>query len=364
MKLHCLLLLPVLSACGSMLGVSTTAHAQASDLIISINGDDGFLSADARRYFNRGHCGLDDGSGGTGGAGGDGATGGVGGDSGVTTAATQKDDPSEVTFTIRLNEDAGEAYLWVGAQGAMCNVLANRNETQGICAEIPGNPRQVGQDNLISGLTLQDLLDARAGANQIVTCDSSGLAGTPFEIFAFRNDAFAGTDAESYGIAEFSVDVTAPNAPNVDTTPQQQANFTISWSQPDPPDDIQSWELFSSDTEDAATATSLGITTTRPDARSLSVSADLLGLAEGESAFVFAAAYDSAFVSDPFGGNRSELSDGVQVTAVPVAGYCDISGQCGGCSVSPMTLRGGTPGSVSWILMLVLALAWAWRVHR
>ena len=95
-----------------------------------------------------------------------------------------------------------------------------------------------------------------------------------------------------------------------------------------------------------------------------SISAAQLGLEEGESAFVFMNAFDMAFVSDPRGGNASELSEGVMVTFVPVEGYCDVSGHCDGCSVSPMTLMGGDPSSITWILGLVFGVVFVWRLRR
>jgi len=71
-----------------------------------------------------------------------------------------------------------------------------------------------------------------------------------------------------------------------------------------------------------------------------------------------------AFVSDPQAGNKGELSEGVMVTFVPVEGYCDASGNCGGCSVSPMTLMGGKPSSITWILGFVFAGFFGWRLRR
>jgi len=96
----------------------------------------------------------------------------------------------------------------------------------------------------------------------------------------------------------------------------------------------------------------------------LSVNAHQLGLSDGESAYLYAKAYDNAYISDRLGGNEGELSDGVMVTAVNIAGYCDVSGDCSGCSVSPMTLAGGFPSSFPWTFGLVLAAIVAWRFRR
>jgi hypothetical protein len=219
---------------------------------------------------------------------------------------------------------------------------------------------------LIIDLTLQDLLDARPDeSTDIVTCES-GLRGTPYEIFVFRNEPPGADDVPpaNYGIAEFTVDVQAPNQPLVDTTPQRQSSFNITWSDPDPADDIQIWSLWFSETDDPETADPTGITADL-NARSQTISAAALGLASGESGFVFVNAFDQAFVSDQQGGNEGELSEGVMVTNVAVAGVCDVSGECTGCSVSHADLATGRgPGSVAWILGLLFILGSVWRLRR
>jgi len=368
---------------GALLAFAPTSSAQLIDAISAINGET-FVDDAQARYFNREQCGLggtggDGGTGGTGGSAGAGGTGGsagaggtagAGGSAGTggTASAAQKAGPEDTTFQIRIDQTGpvSDVFLWVGKAGAQCEQLAQRNETQGLCAEVPGepgNPRPVGSNFLITGLFLQDLIDARAGGAEIVTCNSSGLRGTEYQIFVFREAPTGDVAAANYGVAKFFVDVEAPNPPQVNTNPQRQGVFTISWGEPDPPDDIQTWEFYSSDVDDAATAEPLGITASL-DKRSQSISAAQLGLEEGESAYVFMNAFDMAFVSDPRGGNGSELSEGVMVTFVPVEGYCDASGQCGGCSVSPMTLMGGDPSSIAWILGLVFGAVFVWRLRR
>ena len=69
-------------------------------------------------------------------------------------------------------------------------------------------------------------------------------------------------------------------------------------------------------------------------------------------------------ISDPFGGNQSELSDGVPVVATSVVGYCDASGHCGGCSASPLTLTGGAPDLLLWLLGIAMALIGVRRLRR
>ncbi|MCZ6805306.1 MAG: hypothetical protein O7F08_00005, partial [Deltaproteobacteria bacterium] len=334
------------SLVAALMAFAPTTFAQDTNALIdrisSINGET-FLDDAQRRYFNASDCGVDGagGDGGTGGAGGAGGAGGVGGAGGTggaggLSATVQKGDPATTTFEIRLQEtgSVNEVFLWVGGQNAQCNLVDNRNETMNICGELTtGNPRSVGNNFLIIDLVLQDLLDARSGSTGIVTCES-GLRGTPYEIFVFRNQSPGAGDVlpSDYGIAEFTVDVQPPNQPLVDTTPQRQSDFNITWSDPDPADDIQIWSFWFSETDDPETAIELGITADL-NARSQTISAAALGLEAEESGFVFVNAFDQAFVSDQQGGNEGELSEGVEVTSVAVAGVCDVTGECGGCSV-------------------------------
>jgi len=382
----CLLFLVSLLAAGMAFVPSTFAQDPPSalvDLIVSINGDTDFESDNQFRYFNRDDCGVD----GTGGAGGAGGSGGIGGAGGVggfdgfggfgfggffgapgdISASVQKRDPATTTFEIRLQETGSlqEVYLWVGGQNAECQRPENRNETMGTCGEVTGNPQSVGTNTTISDLTLQDLLDARSGDTDIVTCES-GLRGTPYEIYAFRNQAPGSSeiDPSNYGIATFTVDVDPPNRPIVDTTPQRQSNFNLSWNDPDPADDIQLWSFWFSETDNPSTATQLNVTASL-NARSQTISATTLGLGSGESGFLYVNAFDQAFVSDPFLANEGELSQGVMVTNVAVSGFCDVGGECGGCSVSHASLASGYgPRSVAWFLGLLLIFACVWRLRR
>jgi hypothetical protein len=388
-------LLFLFSLMAALVAFAPTTFAQpVTDLITAIDGDSGFQSDAQFRYFNRFNCGLggDGGTGGTGGTGGDAGTGGTGGGAGGVggaggaggvggvggaggaggmggvAAAVQKADPSDTTFQIRLGSTAtvGVVYLWVGGENAQCNLVANRNETMGICAEIAGNPRSVGSNFLVSNLILQELLDARAGATEIVSCETSGLRGTPYEIFAFRDEAPGAGDVDPsmYGITQFFVDVEAPNAPRINTTPQEASTFAITWGDPDPPDDIQAWTFFVSDVNDPSTATDLGITASLTS-RSQSISSAQLGLETGETAYVFMNAFDQAFVSDDLGGNEGELSEGVMLTSVQVVGFCEGTGDCGGCSVSPVNLAAGQgPSSIAWALGLLGAMVWVRRLRR
>ncbi len=280
-------------------------------------------------------------------------------------AFVQKKAPSEVSFEIRLDQSSPvtDVWLWVGKDGAECQELAQRDETQGLCAEMARNPQRVATNETVTELVLQDLLDPSAVGTPIATCESSGLTGTRYQIFVFREAPSSTVAPENYGIAEFFIDVENPAPPLVNTNEQQQSTFTVRWDTPNPPDDLQAWDLWYS-TEDDPTPRETNASVTGEGEREISISAQELGLAEGESATLYARAFDMAFVSDSFGGNQSELSEGVPVTFVAVTGYCDLSGDCGGCSVSPLGLTGGAPGSIALVLGFVFAAICAWRFRR
>ncbi|MGB8332600.1 MAG: hypothetical protein WCE62_20920, partial [Polyangiales bacterium] len=283
-----------------------------------------------------------------------------------------KGSPDTTTFEIRLG-DSGvpqtNIYLWVGTGGAKCDQLAERNLTQGNCAELAGNPWSVGTNSLVGGgdppLTLQTLLDAQAGTKPIVSCDSSGLKGTPYKLFAFRNTPPSeNVDVSGFGAAEFYIDVQAPAAPLVDTSPQEASTFLITWANPNPPDDIAAWRVWVSDIDDPSTAIArddyLQLT-----AREVRLSASQVGLqSPGDTAYVFMQAYDQAYVSDVLGGNQSELSPGVEVTFVATAGFCDATGSCSGCAAAPMAMAPDGPSSMAWVLGVLCALGYVRRRHR
>lgn len=363
---------------------TSTSSAQLLDAISSIDGDV-FVDDAQTRYFNRRHCGVSGtgGSGGTGGAAGVGGAGGMGGQGGTAAvgggggaggtggaggaAPFALKSPEDTPFEIRLDQSnrISEVILWIGTAGAECNREAQRETIAAVCAPIRNaDPIPVATDFLVTGLFLQDLLDPSTGEeNPIATCDSSGLQGTEYRIFVFREAPAGEVAPEQYGIASFRIDVAPPNAPVVNTSPQSQTNFQITWADPNPVDLIQFWSFYSSSENDPTTAEPLGITAPL-SARSQTISSQALGLAEGETAYIFVNAFDQAFVSDATDANEGELSEGVMVTFVPVVGYCDATGNCGGCSVSPMTLIGGEPNSIPWILGLVFALFFGWRLRR
>ena len=236
MKDYCLF---VFSLVGALLAFAPTSSAQLIDAISAINGET-FVDDAQARYFNREQCGLggtggDGGAGGTGGAAGSGGTGGSAGAGGTagtggTASAAQKAGPEDTTFQIRIDQTGriDDVFLWVGKAGAECEQLAQRNETQGLCAEVlgePGNPRPVSSNFLITGLLLQDLIDARADDAEIVTCDSSGLRGTEYQIFVFREAPTGDVAVANYGVAKFFIDVEAPNPPRVNTRSATAGDF-------------------------------------------------------------------------------------------------------------------------------------------
>jgi hypothetical protein len=54
----------------------------------------------------------------------------------------------------------------------------------------------------------------------------------------------------------------------------------------------------------------------------------------------------------------------VSVTNVAVGGYCDISGDCTGCSASPMALWGQGASVMPWVLGLLFGGILLWRLRR
>lgn len=278
--------------------------------------------------------------------------------------AEQCSVPAATTYEIRLATEAGTAvnrvYLWAGKQNGECNLNSNRTDITANCREIAGNPRTVDIDSLISGLTLQELIDT-----SVVGCDSSGLEGTPYEIFAFRDDDPGSTDVlpEDYGISDLTVDVTPPDelsVTNPDTLVGQ--SFVISWTRPT--DQIEFYRFYRSDVDDPASATLLNVTAGE-NATSQTITAQGLGLAPGETTYLYVSAIDKAFQIASNGiGNEGPLSVSTQVNVVETSGFCDATGSCTGCSVSPMTLLGGESSAFTWIVGLAFALVFGWRHRR
>jgi hypothetical protein len=315
----------------ALTALAPTSFAQLAD---RVNQIDGFvLEAEEIAYFNEAQCGVSD----------------------------------STTYQLRLSTEAGTAvsqvYLWAGTQNGECNLNANRTDITANCREITGNPRTLEPDSLLSGLTLQELIDT-----EIATCDSSGLEGTPYEVFAFRNTDPGSTDVpeSDYGIAHLTIDVAPPNqlsVTNGNTLVGQ--NFTISWTRPT--DQIEFYRFYCSDDDDPGTATLTSITAGE-NATSQTISAAQLGPegCDATTTYLYVSAVDKAFqIASPGIGNEGPLSRSTQVNVEATSGFCDDPDvDCSGCSVSPMILANGQPGSGIWVLGLVFAVVCAWRFRR
>jgi len=356
---------------GSLGSSTPNASAQAADFLSLINGQT-LENSDTDRYFNRRDCGLDpeQGTGGTGGSetdGGVGGDGGAGGAGGTSAASALKAGPEDTTFEIRLQNTGGslgEVWLWTGAAGAKCEELNQRQlENAGLCAEVAGNPRPVGLNDTLAGLTLQDLIDAKAGSSDIVQCDSSGLTGTPYQIFVFRGAPSNDVAPENYGVAPFNIDVESPAPPLVDAAPQEASTFVINWANPNPPDDINKWQVWYSDSNDPSTAIATDLLA-EIGARSITVGASDIGLSEpGDTAYLFMRAYDQAIINNDsieqsLAGNQSELSEAVEVTFVNTIGFCESTGTCTGCSAAPMSIAAPDgPSALVWVFGLLVGMS-------
>ncbi len=313
-----------------------TSFAQATDLITTIN-DETFLSDTQERFFNAANCA----------------------------------DPAATTFQDRIVTTPGtsvtQVYLWVGGQKSECNKEANRTDiTANRCRAVLAEAAQtVDANNLLNGLTLADLTDTG-----LVDCTNTALQGQPYELYAFRSTPPGAVDVppEGYGVAAFKVDVTPPNPPQVKTDPPGLGeSFNMTW--PQPTDNLQLYRFYRNDLEDnPATATLIDGLTGSLNATSQGFTAsgsgaNALGLALGESTFLYATAVDKASVEPGF-GNESELSAGWKVTAAETSGFCDASGTCTGCSASPVGMASGAQGSAVWMLGLLFAVACVWRRRR
>lgn len=313
----------------ALMAFGPTTFAQAADLITSIGGE-GFLSDTQERFFNAANCA----------------------------------DPAGTSFEDRIDTTsgtAGQVYLWVGGQNSECNRADNRTDITDRCQPVAGEAAQtLDINNLVLGLTLADLTDTG-----LVDCANSALQGQPYELYAFRTTPPGGDDVlpENFGIAPFKVDVTPPNPPNVSTEPPGLGeSFTMTW--PQPTDDLQLYRFYRNDVEDNPdTATLIEGVTADLNATSQNFTATGLTLEQDESTYLYATAVDKASAV-PGNGNESAKSAGYMVTAVETTGFCDASGACTGCSVSPLSITGGSQSSAAWMLALLFATACVWRLRR
>jgi hypothetical protein len=286
--------------------------------------------------------------------------------------ATQCDVPEDTTYELRLSTDAGAAvsqvYLWAGKQNGECHLNSNRTDITANCREIVGNPRTVQPDSLIIDLTLQELIDTG-----VVACDTSGLEGTPYEIFAFRTSDPGSTDVpqSDYGISLVTIDVMPPNELNVTNgSPLIGQNFVIAWTRPT--DQIEFYRFYCSDDDDPVTAMLLSITAGENATSQTITDAQLM--LEGcntVSTFLYVSAVDKAFqLASPGIGNEGPLSSSTEVSVMPTSGVCGDPAvnpgavECSGCSMSPMMLATGQPGPMVWLIGLVFAIAVGRRLRR
>ena len=329
---------PVL-ACATVawLGSTPAANAQLLDDISSINGEPSVSNA-AVDFFNRAHC----------------------------------ESPGETLFELTIagsGEAVTQVYLWMGIQNANCELAANRTDLARVCSEISGNPYTVGVGSVVRGPSLQDLIDS---PEAIVDCGNTALQGVPYEIFVFRSEDPGSKDvaAESYGIAQFTVDVTPPHALEITSALEQEGSiFTISWTTPIDQASMAQYNLYASEADVPETAVAGGIVATASqNATSISVSAAQLGLAEDEQSYLFVSAVDDAAITVG-DGNEGPLSTPTKAVARANEDPCaDLDGGCpdggidagggsGGCSAS----RAHTWQPAMTLLAVLLGLAWRRR---
>jgi hypothetical protein len=324
------LFLSTLIATLTALATPALAQEQQLDAITSINGEVPTTDA-ATIYFNAANC--------------------------ADAANTFYD------LTLVNGDGVNQIYMWAGAQNGDCQLNDRRTDLQLLCRPMAdSNPRTVGDNATVTGLTLQELVNT-----EIVDCENTALEGQPFEIYSFRNEDPGGTEIvppEDYGIADFTVDVTPPEELNIiSSLDQVGSTFTISWTTPTDSNSIAQYKLYQGDSADPAASTNTGITAGQ-NAKSLSVSASALALETDASTYLFVSAVDIA--SMRLGdGNEGERSEATLVTAAETVGFCDDpSVDCSGCAVSPMVLANGQPSSGAWLLGLLVAIAGGRRLRR
>jgi len=273
-------------------------------------------------------------------------------------------DAANTVYDVTLVNGDGvtQIYMWAGVQNGQCQLNDKRTDLQLLCRPMASsNPRTVGDNATVFDLTLQELADTG-----VVDCSNTALEGQPYEIYSFRNEDPGGTDVlpEGYGVAAFRVDVTPPEQLVITSDPAPTGStFTISWNTPADSNSIAEYKLYEGDTADASAATDTGVTAGQ-NSKSISVSAGELGLLPGETTYLFVSAVDIAAmrIGD---GNEGELSEATFVTAAETVGFCggpDV--ECSGCSVSPMMLANGQPGTGPWLLGLLFAVICGWRLRR
>jgi hypothetical protein len=266
-------------------------------------------------------------------------------------------------LTLANGDQVTQAYLWAGSQNAGCEQETNRTDQTLRCRDLAGNPKTVGDNATIVDLTLQELVDTG-----VVDCENTALEGVPYSLYAFRNQDPGGQDVsvEGYGVAPFTVDVTAPQQLTL-TSEQEQlgSSFSISWNTPTDSQSIAQYKMYANATDDPEAALAAGVVATAgQNAKSISVSATQLGLSEGEEIYLYVSAVDMASVQ--LGdGNEGPLSAATLGIAAETGGFCaDPSVDCSGCSVSALVLPNGQPSSGLWLIGLLFVILTTWRLRR
>lgn len=217
------------------------------------------------------------------------------------------EDAAGTTYDLTLDDAEGvnQAFLWAGIENAGCEQFANRSDLSSTCREVAGNPRVVVNATM-ADLTLGALVDTG-----IVDCENTALTGEVYWIYSFRSEDPGSTDVatEGYGIAPIVVDVVPPAELNITSAPEQTGSvFSVSWSTPIDAPNLERYNLYASSDDDAEDALSRDPVATAPrNSTSISVSAEALGLDDGEEAYLFVTAVDEAAVTAG-GGNEGPPS--------------------------------------------------------
>jgi hypothetical protein len=311
--------------------LTTGARAQTvqEDIVTSINGE--ATDAVTTKYFNAENCA----------------------------------DPASTFYDLTLTNGDGvtQAYLWAGTENAGCEQVSNRSDQLDVCRSVGGNPQTVGDNATMVDLSLQALV-----ATGVVDCDNTALEGRTFWIYSFRDEDPGGNDVgvEGYGYAPITVDVTPPEELEITSAPEQEGStFSVGWSTPIDSQSIAQYKMYASATDDPDAALAGGVVATAgQNAKSISVSAGSLNLAEGEQIYLFVSAVDFAAVRVG-DGNEGPLSVSTLGTAAATGGFCsDPDVDCSGCSVSPLVLDDGQPSSGLWVIGLVFMIVVGWRLRR
>lgn len=315
---------------GALSALAPASLAQEQeDIVTRINGED--TSAVVTKYFNAEDCA----------------------------------DPAATTYELTLTNGSGvsQAYLWAGTEQAGCEQVDNRSDQLDVCRQVTGNPQTVGDNATMTDLTLEALVNTG-----VFDCENTALEGRTYWIYSFRDTDPGGSvvGPEGYGIAPVTIDVTPPNELEIESQPVQEGSeFTVSWKTPTDSQSIAQYKVYASATDDPAAAEAGGVRgTAGQNSKSISVSASSLGLAEGEEIYLFVSAVDFAAV-DVGDGNEGPLSESTTGIAAATGGFCDDPNvDCSGCSVSPLVLASGRPGSGAWTMGVLLAILLGWRLRR